>query len=187
MLGSISATQFSRSRGDQLIMTVLQVSLTSNTPCTVIQELGREGILPFSSVVASNRPFNAPLVALITLHCVSCIFLFALPPGDAYLFLLSCKSGIFCLETILRIARQCRLVHCLLSMPWFRLACSSYTCRHIGLGTGTLHFELLRLSSTHFSYLTCFWSLCHSFPLLPGQRFTRNFPTGYVMNISTLC
>jgi amino acid transporter len=30
----------------------------------VNQELGREGILPFSKIWASNRPFNAPLAAL---------------------------------------------------------------------------------------------------------------------------
>jgi len=88
-------------------MIILQVPLTFNTPRTVVQELGRTGLLPFSSVVASNRPFNSPLVALFIVHCVSCVFLFALPPGDAFLFLLSCKSGVFCLEIILRLSLGC--------------------------------------------------------------------------------
>jgi len=58
-------------------------------PFSVIQELGREGILPFASVFASNKPFNAPLAGLTTQYLVSCTFLFAIPPGDAYLFLIS--------------------------------------------------------------------------------------------------
>ncbi|KAF8799568.1 APC amino acid permease [Phlegmacium glaucopus] len=71
-LGNLFAGQFSQGR--------------------VIQELGREGILPFSSVFASNKPFNAPLVALFTQYFVSCTFLFAVPPGDAYIFLISLSS-----------------------------------------------------------------------------------------------
>lgn len=55
----------------------------------VIQELGREGILPYSSWFASNKPFGAPLAGLFTQYLVSCTFLFAVPPGDAYLFLIS--------------------------------------------------------------------------------------------------
>jgi hypothetical protein len=61
---------------------------------TVVQELGREGILPFSSFFASNRPFNAPLAGLFTEYLVSCIYLFVVPPGDAYIFLINSKSNI---------------------------------------------------------------------------------------------
>jgi amino acid transporter len=68
-LGNLLAGQFSQGR--------------------VIQELGREGILPYSSVFASNQPFNAPLAGMFTQYLVSCAFLFAVPPGDAYLFLIS--------------------------------------------------------------------------------------------------
>jgi hypothetical protein len=57
----------------------------------VIQELGREGILPYSSIFASSQPFNAPLAGLFAQYLVSCTFLFAVPPGDAYLFLITCK------------------------------------------------------------------------------------------------
>ena len=60
----------------------------------VIQELGREGVLPFSSFFASNRPFNAPLAGLFTQYLVSCIFLIAVPPGDAYIFLISSELNI---------------------------------------------------------------------------------------------
>ncbi|KAF8157117.1 APC amino acid permease [Crassisporium funariophilum] len=71
-LGNLMAGQFSQGR--------------------VIQELGREGILPYSSMFASNKPFNAPLIGLFTQYLVSCSFLFAVPPGDAYLFLISLSS-----------------------------------------------------------------------------------------------
>ncbi|TEB15507.1 high affinity methionine permease [Coprinellus micaceus] len=58
----------------------------------VNQELGREGILPFSKFWGSNRPFNAPLAGL-TLHWVVClIVIFALPPGDAYNFVINVIS-----------------------------------------------------------------------------------------------
>lgn len=59
----------------------------------VIQELGREGILPFSAFFASNKPFGAPLAGLTIQWLVSCSFVIAPPPGDAYLFMISCTSS----------------------------------------------------------------------------------------------
>ncbi|KAJ7053658.1 APC amino acid permease [Mycena amicta] len=58
----------------------------------VIQELGREGILPYSAFFASNKPFNAPLAGLLTQYLVSCLFVLGPPPGDAYLFMISTSS-----------------------------------------------------------------------------------------------
>ncbi|KAG5644910.1 hypothetical protein DXG03_007462 [Asterophora parasitica] len=81
----------------------------------VNQELGREGILPFSKLWASNRPFNAPLAGLALRESqytlrrahgdmtdeifvlmpdwAACIVpMFALPPGDAYNFVLNVTS-----------------------------------------------------------------------------------------------
>jgi len=58
----------------------------------VVQELGREGILPYPSFFASNRPFNAPFAGLFTQYVVSCAFMLAPPPGDAYLFMISLSS-----------------------------------------------------------------------------------------------
>ena len=76
-------------------------------------------------------------------------------------------------------------IHCqwylmgwLLLMPWFRLAYSSYTCRHIGFGTGILLFELRKQLFLYISCLTFFWWLCPFFHRLQGP--TRNFLTGYV-------
>jgi hypothetical protein len=58
----------------------------------LVQELGREGILPFSRFWASNRPFNAPLAGLFEHWLVSVIIMLAPPPGDAYNFILKCVS-----------------------------------------------------------------------------------------------
>jgi amino acid transporter len=54
----------------------------------VVQELGREGILPFSRLWASNKPFDAPLAGLFEHWLVSVIIMLAPPPGDAYNFIL---------------------------------------------------------------------------------------------------
>ncbi|KAF9545394.1 high affinity methionine permease [Agrocybe pediades] len=58
----------------------------------VNQELGREGILPFSKFWGSNRPFNAPLVGLLLHWAICLIVIFALPPGDAYNFVINVIS-----------------------------------------------------------------------------------------------
>lgn len=57
---------------------------------TVVQELGREGVLPLSSFFASNKPFNAPLAGLFAQWLISMIIMVAAPPGDAYLFIVNC-------------------------------------------------------------------------------------------------
>jgi len=58
----------------------------------VNQELGREGILPFSKFWGSNRPFNAPLAGLGAHWVIVLIVIFALPPGDAYNFVINTIS-----------------------------------------------------------------------------------------------
>lgn len=50
----------------------------------IVQELGREGILPFSGFFASNKPFGAPFAGLFAHWVVSMIIMLAPPPGDAY-------------------------------------------------------------------------------------------------------
>lgn len=54
----------------------------------VVQEIGREGILPFSRLWASNKPLNAPFMGLFEHWLVSVIIMLAPPPGDAYNFIL---------------------------------------------------------------------------------------------------
>lgn len=61
---------------------------------TVIQELGREGILPFSALFASNKPFDAPLSGLSAQWLVTCTLVLAVPAGDAYLFMLNSWSSV---------------------------------------------------------------------------------------------
>lgn len=58
----------------------------------IVQELGREGILPFSGFFASNKPFKAPLAGLFEHWVVSVIIMLAPPPGDAYNFILNVIS-----------------------------------------------------------------------------------------------
>ncbi|PFH62036.1 hypothetical protein XA68_15359 [Ophiocordyceps unilateralis] len=58
----------------------------------LVQELGREGILPFSRLWASNRPFNAPLAGLFQHWLITSITVIAPPAGDAYNFVLNLIS-----------------------------------------------------------------------------------------------
>ncbi|KAJ7624315.1 APC amino acid permease [Mycena polygramma] len=58
----------------------------------VIQELGREGVVPWSAFFATNKPFGAPLAGLAVLYLISVAMVIVPPPGDAYLFLLSMSS-----------------------------------------------------------------------------------------------
>ncbi|ODN78785.1 hypothetical protein L202_04340 [Cryptococcus amylolentus CBS 6039] len=56
------------------------------------QALGRDGLIPFSKVFASNRPFKAPLAGLTWHVIVTLIILLAPPAGDAYNFVLNLSS-----------------------------------------------------------------------------------------------
>lgn len=58
----------------------------------LVQEIGREGILPWSRFWGSNKPFNTPLVGLFEHWLVSVIVMLAPPPGDAYNFILNVIS-----------------------------------------------------------------------------------------------
>lgn len=58
----------------------------------IIQQLGREGSLPFSRFFATQKPFDTPFVGLFQ-HWVVCIVtIVAPPPGDAYNFVLNLIS-----------------------------------------------------------------------------------------------
>ncbi|KAF8193407.1 high affinity methionine permease [Pholiota molesta] len=68
---------------------VLSVSFAQGR---VNQELGKEGVLPFSNFWKSDWPAKAPLTGL-GLHWLVCnIVIFALPEGDAYNFVLNVIS-----------------------------------------------------------------------------------------------
>jgi len=96
----------------------------------VIQELGREGILPFASFFASSKPYGAPLTGLMAQYLVSCTLLFAVPAGDAYQFLISCTFH--------------RLSLCINVQCTHRLVVSSYC---LSLVNALVSIGLLLLSS----------------------------------------
>lgn len=56
------------------------------------QALGRDNIIPFSKIFASNRPFNTPLAGLAWHSIVTLILMLAPPQGDAYNFVLNLSS-----------------------------------------------------------------------------------------------
>lgn len=58
----------------------------------IIQQLGREGSLPFSRFFATSKPFNSPFVGLFQHWIVCIITIIAPPPGDAYNFILNLIS-----------------------------------------------------------------------------------------------
>ncbi|KAF8834676.1 amino acid transporter [Paxillus ammoniavirescens] len=67
----------------------------------LVQELGREGVLPCSSFFASNKPFNTPFAGLFTQYLVSVLLMAFSPPGDVYLFMVNCLSYPFTLFKLL--------------------------------------------------------------------------------------
>ncbi|KZT11572.1 amino acid transporter [Laetiporus sulphureus 93-53] len=101
VLGSgriIAATFFGKLWGvgaEQFVSMIVAMSTMANvltvlfTQGRVIQELGREGILPLSSLFASNKPFGAPLSGLASQWLLTCILLLTVPPGDTYLLMIN--------------------------------------------------------------------------------------------------
>jgi hypothetical protein len=99
----------------------------------VVQEIGREGILPFSRLWASNKPLNAPFMGLFEHWLVSVIIMLAPPPGDAYNFILKyashttsrkCHADTCLQRYILSAGRRqcfrCRSAYSPLSAPFLR-------------------------------------------------------------------
>lgn len=62
-----------------------------------LRECGRQGVLPYSKLWASTKPFGTPLLAIIVTWVVNLIVCLAPPPGDAYNFVvdLGSYSGYF--------------------------------------------------------------------------------------------
>lgn len=58
----------------------------------IIQQLGREGVLPFSNFFASSKPLNSPMVGLFQHFLVCMVTILAPPPGDAYNIILNLIS-----------------------------------------------------------------------------------------------
>ncbi|THH27689.1 hypothetical protein EUX98_g6511 [Antrodiella citrinella] len=85
-------------KAERLVSVVIACSTMGNvlavlfSQSRVIQELGREGILPFSSFFASSKPFGTPLAGLFAQWLVTSLVITVVPSGDAYLFMLNMSS-----------------------------------------------------------------------------------------------
>ncbi|KAJ3512404.1 hypothetical protein NLJ89_g3539 [Agrocybe chaxingu] len=128
-------------------------------PRYLIQELGREGILPYSPIFASNKPFNAPLAGLFTQYLVSCTFLLAVPPGDAYLFMISLSSY------------SLTLINAIVSFGLLLLYSPSYR-----VWEWSPPFRAPKLIILIFFLSNMFLLIVPFFPPLPGSRSYDNLP-----------
>lgn len=57
----------------------------------VVQEISRQGFLPFSSFISSSKPFGAPMGALIT-HFIPSVLVILIPAGNIYSFILDVEG-----------------------------------------------------------------------------------------------
>lgn len=58
----------------------------------MIQELAKDGLMPFPNIVMENRPFRTPIYALAIHLGVTVLFICAPPAGDAFNFIVSLSS-----------------------------------------------------------------------------------------------
>ncbi|KAF6836445.1 amino acid transporter [Colletotrichum plurivorum] len=58
----------------------------------VLQELAKDGVLPFPDLLMENRPFRTPVSALVLHLGVTILFICAPPAGDAFNFVVSLSS-----------------------------------------------------------------------------------------------
>jgi amino acid transporter len=65
---------------------------TNSAKARLNQEIARQGFLPFSRILSSNRPFNAPMGGLIV-HYIPSLLVIALPPSrETYSFILDVEG-----------------------------------------------------------------------------------------------
>jgi hypothetical protein len=56
-----------------------------------VQEIARQGFLPFSSFISSSKPFGAPMGALIT-HYIPSFLVISIPAANIYSFILDVEG-----------------------------------------------------------------------------------------------
>jgi hypothetical protein len=57
----------------------------------VVQEIARQGFLPFSVFISSSKPFGAPMGALIT-HYIPSFLVISIPAANIYSFILDVEG-----------------------------------------------------------------------------------------------
>ena len=57
----------------------------------VVQEIARQGFLPFSPFISSSKPFGAPMGALIT-HYIPSFLVISIPAANIYSFILDVEG-----------------------------------------------------------------------------------------------
>jgi hypothetical protein len=57
----------------------------------VVQEIARQGFLPFSQFISSSKPFGAPMGALIT-HYIPSLLVISIPAANIYSFILDVEG-----------------------------------------------------------------------------------------------
>ncbi|OAG09750.1 methionine permease [Paraphaeosphaeria sporulosa] len=98
----IAALFFEKSFGPSWGKTVLPLAVALSGAGNVMvvtfalarlnQEIARQGFLPFSNILASTEPFNAPMGALIV-HYIPSLLVIALPPSnEVYSFILEVEG-----------------------------------------------------------------------------------------------
>ncbi|KAK7179859.1 methionine permease [Paraphaeosphaeria sporulosa] len=98
----IAALFFEKSFGPSWGKTVLPLAVALSGAGNVMvvtfalarlnQEIARQGFLPFSKILASTKPFNAPMGALIV-HYIPSLLVIALPPSnEVYSFILEVEG-----------------------------------------------------------------------------------------------
>jgi hypothetical protein len=70
----------------------LQSIYSSLTIARVIQELAKDGIMPFPNIIMQNRPFRTPIWCLFIHLGMTVLFICAPPAGDAFEFVVSLNS-----------------------------------------------------------------------------------------------
>ncbi|KLO09420.1 amino acid transporter [Schizopora paradoxa] len=80
---------------ERIVSALVAISVFGNMLATtfmysrLIQELGREGVLPAPGWFSSNKPFGTPFAALFWQWLVCCVTATAPPPGDAFNFIMN--------------------------------------------------------------------------------------------------
>lgn len=152
----------------------------------VIQELAKDGVTPFPSLVMYNRPFKTPIWALLIHLGITILFICAPPAGDAFSFVVGLNTypTVVLLTAVTVGLIKIRLTkgsdfHSTFTVPWGFLAF------YLAGNMVSLYCVLRRYILTHFAVpsrhalrSTVQWQGKHQLTLLAfACGFTRYFGT----------